>query len=182
MLRGDRKRGSLFRKLKMTDLNRQIQEIAKIVQAQEQEKYKKDIVEFYTSIISKSYDKASTYSNLIIVAGYALFFTFWANIKNEVNLIDARVSAIYVILSVLCFLLWEIGVMLYSAKNLKNLQSLKNVPPDKFKEQMQKIIKKNEESEAAITRYWVYELIMTLFCGFAGVIVLMIAYVKTIFS
>jgi len=158
------------------DSNQKIQELSNLFQLEEQRRYKKEVVEFYTSILSKTYDKASTYTNIIIMAGYALFFTFWAQVKDEVAAVDARLSAVYVLISVLIFLVWEIFSMIRGALNLKNLNGLTNVPADKFRDQMAIYNKKNEEFNASFTRYWFYQLLFTIVFGFSGAVVLIWAY------
>lgn len=146
----------------------------------EQDKYKRDILEFYTSIIAHSYDKGSNYTNLIIMAGYVLFFTFWSNVKNEVDIVDARLSVIYVIISVLFFIVWEIWEMIYSSLDLRRLHQLNQVSPSEFKAQMERVKKETEKLQANFARLWIYELILTIIPGFSGALTLIIAYVKTL--
>ena len=149
-------------------------------QIQEQEKHKREVLEFYTSIIAHSYDKGSNYTNLIIMAGYAVFFTFWSNVKNEVNIIDARISVLYVIISVLFFIIWEIYEMIYSSSFLERLHKFDQVPPAEFKVHMERVKKETEKLKANFARFWIWELILTIIPGFFGALVLIISYVKTL--
>ncbi len=160
--------------------NAQFNEVAKDQEVQEKVKFKKDVMEFYTSIIARTYDKGSRYTNLIIMAGYAVFFTFWSNVRSEVNIIDARVSVIYVVISVVFFIAWEIYEMIHSSSHLRKLYQLNQVPPDEFRAQMDQVIKEAKRLEARWASIWVYELILTIIPGFAGAILLIFSYIKTL--
>ncbi len=156
-------------------------EILKCLEIQRQDKYKKDVLEFYTSIIARSYDKASAYSHLIIMAGYALFFSFWGNVRNEVNPFWGRVSVVTMLFSVIFFIIWEIIMMICTSLNFRKLHKIQKISPDKFEEHIKKIEKEEKEFEANLAQFWVFELFLTIIPGFAGAIILITLYVKTLF-
>ncbi len=158
----------------MGDTNNQLNEM------QQQEKSKKDAMEFYNSIIANSYEKGSIYTHLIIVAGFASFFTFWSHVKDEVNIIDAHVSVIYVIISVSFFIAWEVFEMIYSSWQLEKLYNLNGVPPAEFKIQMDRADKEIKKFQASWVRLWRYELLITIIFGFSGAFLLTLSYVKTL--
>lgn len=162
------------------DIQKSIQEIAELHEMQRQEKFKKDMVDFYTSIIAKSYEKASAYSKLIIMGGYAIYFTFWANVKNEVNSIWANRSAVLLIFSVLFFILWEIGTMICSSLVFRRISALSKVPPDKFEDEMKKVTKEGELFEVRYARFWIFQLIITIIPALIGVIILIMIYIPTL--
>ena len=164
------------------NLEKTVQEIAKNQEIQRQEQYKKDVLEFYTSLQARLYDKASTYTNLIIVAGYALFFTFWGNIKSEVDVFWGKISVILLIISVLFFIMWEIGMMIFTSLNFKKINTLNRVSPDKFETEMNKMKKEEEKFQIVLSRIWFLELLVTIIPGILGVFILVIAYVKTLFK
>ena len=146
----------------------------------QEEKFKKDTMEFYNSFIANAYDKGSKYTNLIIVAGYASFFTFWSNVRNEVNIIDARLSVIYVVISVSFFIAWEILQMIVSSVTLQKLYKLNDVPPAEFKIQMEQRKSAIKKSEASCGRFWIYQLLITISFGFSGAAILLLSYVKNL--
>ena len=162
------------------DLEEKVEQLSNLAERQRQNDYKKEVVEFYTSIISHSYDKASSYSNLIIMAGYALFFTFWSNIRGEIGAVWGNRSAALVIVSALVFILWEIAGMISSSLLFKKLYDLGKVAPDRFQAEAERVRKETEKFQARWARWWILELILTIVPGFLGAFILVLLYVPTL--
>ncbi len=165
----------------MTTDNDKINEIAKYLEMDRKNKYKKEVVDFYTSIIAKSYEKASAYTNLIIMGGYVLFFTFWSNVRNEVNVSWGRLSVILVIISAIFFIIWEISNMICTSLQLRKLHKAEQISPDKFEEHIKTIEKEERKFQANMAKFWIFELLATIIPGFTGVIILIIIYSVTLF-
>lgn len=76
------------------------------------------IVETQVKIISTTYDRAASYSQLIMIAGYASFFGVWSLTKPYLTPSQARWSAVFMIISVCFFVLFEVYKMIANAVHL----------------------------------------------------------------
>lgn len=81
---------------------------------------------------STLYDKASSYTNLIMAAGYAAYFAMWSNTAPLISHCLARVSAALMLVSLLAFIFWEVAKMILIALNNKNLSKVALAPLNEF--------------------------------------------------
>ncbi|EFW79787.1 hypothetical protein AB9V61_15190 [Pseudomonas savastanoi pv. phaseolicola] len=59
-------------------------------------------------INEKQMTQASTYTNLILVAGYAGFFAFWSTLVAKLPSWVYALSGLLALLSLICFICWEL--------------------------------------------------------------------------
>jgi hypothetical protein len=160
----------------------QIREMAKAAELEKQNKYKNEVVEFNTSIIAKSYEKALAYTNLIIFAGYVLFFSFWKEVRGELDKVWSGISVILVIISLIFFIAWEIFQMIQSSAYFRKLYSTFKLSPDNYSEKIQNFNKEIQKNQARVASLWIFELIFTIIPGFLGAGILLFLYSQNLIN
>jgi hypothetical protein len=102
-------------------------DLMRLLEQQQQERVAKDIIEMHIKILSASYDKAVTYTNVIIIGGYASFFGLWSLSKPYLSAVQARWAALIMLLSVSTFVFFEVYKMMVTTREQHNYaQILKN--------------------------------------------------------
>lgn len=86
-----------------TNLAEVIQYIAK----QQQEQMVAKIGDAQERVMTVAYDKAATYTTIVIFGGYAGFFGIWQLTRDYLTKEQALWSAILILLSLLAFVLFE---------------------------------------------------------------------------
>lgn len=97
-----------------TNLAEVIQHIAK----QEQERMASQIAEAQQKLITVSYDKAASYTTVIIFGGYAGFFAIWQLSKEYLSKEQALWSALLIMISLLSFVLFEVIKMIMVTRSV----------------------------------------------------------------
>ena len=106
-----------------------------------------------------------SYTNLIMVAGYAGFLTFWVTVENRLPAWLHTVSGFSIITSLFLFLVWETAKMIWTNIRMKQIQQLLN-PAD------EQSIAKWEKALTALDRQtyrvWPWFLIPCVGFGFVA--------------
>ncbi|RBO82646.1 hypothetical protein [Marinomonas aquiplantarum] len=126
-------------------------------------------------MFTHSYEKGSSYSNLIIIAGYIGFFTLWGSLRKELPSWAILVSGFCILLSLLIFICFELYKMIeLSIKMNRISKRLQNSFENTIAEV--KIIEEN--SALRSSRVWIYTLIPTVFFGLSAGFVLLYCFVS----
>lgn len=72
-------------------------------------------------ILTHTYGKAQTYTNIVTAAGYAAFFSMWASIRNDLPRQVMLLAGLLMTVSVSLFVIAEIHKMATSASYFKSL-------------------------------------------------------------
>ena len=72
-------------------------------------------------LLSFSFNRAMAYTNLILGAGYAGFFATWAFTRDHLSASETLWSALFVTLSLLSFVLFEVYKSFYISRTLVGL-------------------------------------------------------------
>ena len=88
--------------------------------------------EWLLKATSTLYDKSTSYTNLIMAAGYAAYFAMWSNTSPLISHRLARVSAALMLTSLLVFIFWEVSKMILISLNNKNLAKVALAPLNEF--------------------------------------------------
>ncbi|MBW8000854.1 MAG: hypothetical protein FVQ80_02375 [Planctomycetes bacterium] len=145
----------------------------------------KKIDEMYASQIklaSAIYDKANAYTNLVIMAGYAGFFGLWTITKDNLTPKQVLLSALFLLISGICFVLFETVKMIVNAsfmlsKNcaLKKLSNVESV--DDFLNVMDEHDKTIQSRNVKFTWFWIFSLIFIVPTGLIGVSILVYSFI-----
>lgn len=91
-------------------------ELLEAAAKQEQERLANQIAEAHQKLITISYDKAATYTTVIIFGGYAGFFAIWQITKDYLTKQQTLWSALLILVSLLLFVLFEVLKMVLVTK------------------------------------------------------------------
>lgn len=145
------------------------------IAAEQQRKSQMDQeIEMRTQIISAAYDRAATYTNLIIFAGYAGTFTLWSFTNDYLPEQAAITIALMVGISLFIFCGWEVYKMIYTSSSLRRQTNimLQGLSPDKFSQAMLNAKVQTSKEAVKLYRYWIFILIFTIPLGFGGALLM----------
>ena len=125
-------------------------------------------------ILAHIYEKALSYTNLVMLGGYAGIFGTWQLMKNNLSSNQESLVACLIISSIMLFAGFELFKMISQAFFIRRLDKIlsKNFPENEQISAWQIGFKEYEIKQA---RIWLYFLIPTVLTGFgAGFILLWI--------
>lgn len=107
-----------------TTLSEVIQALAK----QEQQKLLSEISEAQQKLITLSYDRAASYTTVIIFGGYAGFFAIWQLSKEYLTKEQALWSALLILISLFTFVLFEVLKMVMVSRSIFKRAGILRLP------------------------------------------------------
>jgi hypothetical protein len=117
-------------------------------------------------IVTHTYSRSAAYTNLILVAGYAAFFTIWKTMKPDLNKVLILSSGLLVLVSALLFVVSEVYGMFARTLHFRKLQKkLAQEPSPTFVQEVQTA---EQEFEAKAFRIWLVVFIPTVLLGVSG--------------
>ena len=122
--------------------------------------------------ISKLHSQSVSYTNLILVAGYAAFFTFWSQLNDELPSFIFNLAGFLIIASLLCFIFWEVTKMIWGNLSIRRVQAELDVAkpgPNALAKFQEELISFERRSG----KVWVWFLVPTIAFGVgAGLLLL----------
>ncbi|MDI1273750.1 hypothetical protein [Polaromonas sp.] len=141
----------------------------------------KEKLEAQKELISHAYGQARAYTNLILVAGYAGFFAIWSFLKPELTKPEIFWSAILVSVSLAAFVFWEVYQGYFQSRQLLGLvKAVKN--PDQFAALIEAHKLAARDQYIVYARVWSVVFFFSVVSGLAGVLVLLFAFVRSLWS
>lgn len=141
---------------------------------------RRQVTDVMKELITHSYSKASTYTNVVIVAGYVVFFTIWNSLKTSLSPFLALTSALCLTLSAVIFVLFEVYKMISTSVHIRKLSKLLN------QEDPQKIIADSKREILKVERIgfkvWLIALLPTVVFGLAGASILLYGFLSNLIS
>lgn len=132
------------------------------------EMYRGDLVTAQKDMLKESMASAMSYTNIIMVAGYAALFALWTQMSGigfgKFTPLTSLAAAIFLCLSVLAFIGWELfGMIVRSSVNLAIAKAVND--PSQF----QARIAAHQETMAAFARKFqpIWVVVMFVAVGFA---------------
>mgnify|MGYP001477421189 CR=1 FL=1 len=136
-----------------------------------------EFVESQKKLVLSSYEQAKSYSNIIMMGGYAGIFAIWSFTKNDLEQWQSMTVGLLAILSVFSFVLFEIyGLWLRSTQTfalldqLSKAEKLNKFPDNYAKEEMRRI--------ETMAKVWPYFFFFTLGTGVLAGLFLLWAFVS----
>jgi hypothetical protein len=157
-------------------LQRQLATLAARAQREDQQRR----IDTTVSILAALYDKAATYTTLVIAAGFAGFFAVWVNVRDELSRTELLFSGLFISFALAVFVFWEVAVMLYTSRTLRHLQNALKAPPETFDTVMEQTQKESDRETLRIRKFWFVILILTIVPGVIGAGVLMVAFIRAL--
>jgi len=121
-------------------------------------------VEKQKEVVLSSYKQAKSYSNIIMMGGYAGLFAIWSFTKDDLAQWQTMLVGLFALLSIFSFVIFEIyGLWLRTTQTfnlldqLKKAEKLPQFPDDYGKEEMKRI--------ETLAKVWPYFFFFTLGTG-----------------
>ena len=135
-----------------------------------------------TRLLAALYDKASGYTKIIIVVGYAGFFAIWGNVKSDLSKFELLASAFCLSFSLMVFVFWEVAVMLFASRNLSELQKVLQAPANEFEKRLDELKSLEAGRSVRVFRGWYVILLLTILPGLVGGAILMGAFIRRLLA
>lgn len=158
----------------MNNLQNQLQKVAQIQQESELRRQREDTIQVLIRIMSASYDKSVSYTNLFMVGGYASFFIVWAKIYDQFSKFYMGLAGVLMFISLLVFIVWELYKMIFYSTNLRDLHKvLEEKDPKKFNVKLSEHQINEKKRSLELVKIWWLVLIVTIIPALfaAGIII-----------
>jgi len=147
----------------MNDLQDQMQRSAQMQQESELRRQREDTIQILIRIMSASYDKSVSYTNLFMVGGYASFFVVWAKMYDKFSKFYMGLAGVLMFISLLVFIVWELYKMIFYSTNFRNLQKvLEEKDPKKFNAKLSEHQFNEKKRALEQVKIWWLVLIVTI--------------------
>lgn len=135
------------------------------------------VLEQQKAILAHVYDKASSYTNLVMIGGYAAMFAIWQLMKSHLTLGQELLVATLVTSSVMLFAGFEVLKMISHAIFFRRLERVlsSSVPESERVQTWQAAWKAYSVKES---RIWIYFLIPTVLTGFGAGFILLWSFLR----
>jgi hypothetical protein len=140
----------------MNNIEQQLKIASELYRQSQLQNQKNETVEILIKVMSASYDKSTAYSNLMLIGGYATFYTVWGKMYAELPSFNMKLSALLMSTSVLFFICWELYKMIFYSDNLRGLYKItEETNPEKFHKDLNKY-KLDEQKKLTISKDLVF--------------------------
>ena len=131
-------------------------------------------------LLSSAFSQANAYTNLILGAGYAGFFTAWAFTKDRLTLSELFWSALLVTCSLFLFVTFEIVKAFYMGTAYIGLARVVEDEAN-FMSHLAQFKRVRRVSDIRFGKIWLYVFLVTAMSGLAGGAILISAFVRNLF-
>ena len=138
-------------------------------------------IEQQKQIVSHMYQKAISYTNLIILAGYAGIFGIWQLMREVLGKPIMIWIALLISCSLIIFVGYEVYKMIAEAIFIKRLNKVieENVTPQ---ERIAVWLQVFNEYSRKQSKTWVFFLVPTVLFGFSAAFILIYQFIKNLYS
>ncbi|QDS15163.1 hypothetical protein [Xanthomonas arboricola] len=144
------------------------------------EMYRGDLLDSQRSLLRESMAAAASYTNIIMVVGYAALIAFWTQGKDWFTKPTLLASGIAIALSIFLFVVWEVFSMLYrSLINYSIAQAVNS--PGLFEERIAKHRERVEKFVDGSRNGWFIVAGLALLSAFSGFSIIFSGFVHGLF-
>jgi hypothetical protein len=131
-------------------------------------------IEAQKQILDTAMKAASNYTNVIMVVGYAAIFTLWSQSKDELTAATSFWVAIFLCLSVMAFIAWEVlGMVMRSMSLIKIARAVSDV--NLYAERMRESTALQQEFTRRMFKPWVVVVTVAAGCGLLAFVIMLLA-------
>lgn len=128
----------------------------------EGDRRRSELLDGVAQLTAHQFDRASTYTTVVIAAGYAGFFTAWT-VLGPASMPQVHAAAgLCAILSLAVFIAWEVFKMTHTSVVLARVVPLLNAEPLKQHEWLERIQRMMQQHNLWLTRIWPSVLVVTV--------------------
>jgi hypothetical protein len=149
---------------------------------QEQQRQANQLADAQVKLMTVLFDKATAYTNLIILGAYAGFFGLWQITKEYLSKQQALWSALLMLISLLFFVLFEVVKMIVIQRNITAKATALRKPetkqsPTALAKVFGEIDQTHERVNYHFMHYWIFTTVVTVGAGIAATAVLCYAFI-----
>lgn len=139
------------------------------------------LIEQQKQILSHMYQKASSYTNLIVLAGYAGIFGIWQYVREILSKQITIWIALLISCSLIIFVGYEVWKMIAEAMFMRRLNKVieVNVTPQERSIVWQRVFTEYARKQS---KTWVFFLVPTVLFGFSAAFILIYQFIKNLYS
>ena len=123
-----------------------------------------------TELLTISYERASTYTNVIISLGYAAIITVFTSNISLLSAMERRVVGVLILFSLLCFISWELFKMIAAGRSANYLAAA--VASQDFDEAIEGYNAAIAKQSMTFARFWKWQLFVTIPTGLGAACIL----------
>ena len=164
-----------------------IKRFAANAQKMEQQQIVDKMVDNQIKIFAALYDKAITYTQLIVIAGYASFFGIWSFVKDYVSSKCVLWSALFMSISVIIFVFFEVCKMVYNGwfllkrdTTLKNVQTMND--PQKVLDALGKYDKQVQRTTITWGKFWCWTMVPTVVFALIAIAISLLGFLLALLA
>lgn len=166
---------------------KQIEAVVREAQERKLREQVDTMVELQTKIVTTSYDKATAYTNVIIVAGYAAFFGLWTLTKTYVSKPLAIWAALLMCISAGTFVFFEIYKMVFIGNQLNRQiltlgERIKNKSATEVLKELQDLESYSKRAALRFQPVWRVVLLLAVATGLGAFLVLSGSFIYALLS
>lgn len=147
------------------------------------QKYMRDETKkFIIDVLTAMWDKSAAYTTAVISVGYVALFTAWSTTKEDVAPEFSRLIVVMALASLVVFILFEVGKMIYQHVHVMRLLSVLKEQGVDFDVAFQRYQGFSETSYRVHQWIWTVALALTIFFGLSSAGVLIYANLERMFG
>jgi hypothetical protein len=143
-----------------------LQEAVEKGQNRKMEEHAERFKQWYYEILAKGYESAKSYTNIIIVVAYGIFFALWSGLPEEARGYIFYLSGLFMGISAMAFVLWEVYQMLETSYSNRNIfKRVGQITYENFDRKSKEIGDEMNKHMARVGAIWIFQVILTLVPG-----------------
>lgn len=164
-----------------------LQDVIRQAAEKQQKETAEKIIDTQIKIVTAAYDKATAYTNFIIVAGYAAFFGLWSITKIYLSHDQVLWAALLMCMSAGTFVFFEVYKMAFvshsfSKKYLALIEQAKGKPLQEILEDINRLEAESRRYALTFLPAWRVFLLVAVVTGLGGVGTLFYALIVALFN
>jgi len=153
------------------DIHRVVDGLVREVEDMKQQQIVEKQISAFIQLNEKLMSNANSYTNLIMVAGYAGYFAFWSTLAGKIPTWLFNTCGLAISFSLTLFITWEIVKMFWGAKHMRATQEILARRP--HASVISEFEKAFQDFSARSQRVWIVFLVPTVVSGvIAGVLLI----------
>jgi hypothetical protein len=103
---------------------------------------------------SRMFDAATAYNQLIVIGGYAAFFSVWGAFANDLDKVLLVSSGVLIVISIMIYLAWTVvGMFQLGRRNIEGVASF-GAGVEGFMERLQAVEVASQERSQKLLKWW----------------------------
>lgn len=137
----------------------------------------RELVDAQKELLAHAYGHAQKYTSVVLLAGYAGFFTIWSYLREDFSKGQVFSSGFLISLSLSTYIIWEVYQAFHRSRSLLGLNKVV-LDPKNFSTLLAEYNKAEHQRAIIFGRVWVFVFGFTGLTGLSAVGILMYAFIE----